>query len=208
MGNGASKCKWRNAPEARGGFWEFWRKLVELRLDTEQEGWLSPRPWAGVVRDWKSQNRKNVYLSPYVEEPLNSKLTKSFVPELRSRYVLCIFVFRDPMFYVYVMNIPCTFHIAISWLWYNIMRRIYLTNTSKLEFILMITYTVWQQIITGGKKMKQSHFSTSYFISKLMNTDRKITNTRKIYIRKLHFHQKFLHWKWKPIESVIIQRYC
>ena len=34
---------------------------------------------------WKSQNRKNVYLSPYVEEPLNSKVIKSFVPELRRR---------------------------------------------------------------------------------------------------------------------------
>ncbi len=34
---------------------------------------------------WKSQNRKNVYLSPYVAEPLNSKVIKSFVPELRSR---------------------------------------------------------------------------------------------------------------------------
>ena len=34
---------------------------------------------------WKSQNRKNVYLSPYVEEPLNSKVIKSFVPEIRSR---------------------------------------------------------------------------------------------------------------------------
>ena len=37
----------------------------------------------GVGR-WKSQNRKNVYLSPYVEEPLNSKVIKSFSPELRS----------------------------------------------------------------------------------------------------------------------------
>ena len=27
---------------------------------------------------WKSQNRKNVYLSPYVEEPLNSKVMKKF----------------------------------------------------------------------------------------------------------------------------------
>ena len=35
-------------------------------------------------------------LSPYVEEPLNSKVIKRFVPELRSRYVF--FVFRDPMF--------------------------------------------------------------------------------------------------------------
>ena len=42
---------------------------------------------------WNSQNRKNVYLSPYVEEPLNSKVIKRFVPELRSRYVF--FEFRD-----------------------------------------------------------------------------------------------------------------
>ena len=34
-----------------------------------------------------------MYLSPYVEEPLNSKEIKSFVPELRSRYVF--FEFRD-----------------------------------------------------------------------------------------------------------------
>ena len=43
---------------------------------------------AGAPREggrWKSQNRKNVYLSPYVEKPLNSKVIKSFVPELRSR---------------------------------------------------------------------------------------------------------------------------
>ena len=49
----------------------------------------SRRPWAGVARDgvgrWKSQNRKMVPLSPYVEKPLNSKVIKSFVPELRSR---------------------------------------------------------------------------------------------------------------------------
>ena len=50
----------------------------------------SPRPCGGCDTCWgggrsKSQNRKNVYLSPYVEEPLNSKVIKSFVPELRSR---------------------------------------------------------------------------------------------------------------------------
>ena len=47
---------------------------------------------------WKSQNRNNVYLSPYVEEPLNSKLIKSFVPELRNRK--CFSCFEIPMFYV------------------------------------------------------------------------------------------------------------
>ena len=50
---------------------------------------------------WKSQNRKNVYLSRYVEEPLNSKVIKSFVPELRSRK--CFSCFEIPMFYVYML---------------------------------------------------------------------------------------------------------
>ena len=54
--------------------------------------------WGGW---WKSQNRKNVYLSPYVEEPLNSKLMKSFVPELRSRK--CFSCFEIPMFHVYML---------------------------------------------------------------------------------------------------------
>ena len=46
----------------------------------------------------KSQNRKNVYLCPYVEEPLNSKVIKGFVPERRSRK--CFSCFEIPMFYV------------------------------------------------------------------------------------------------------------
>ena len=50
---------------------------------------------------WKSQNRKNVNLSPYVELPLNSKVIKSFLPELRSRK--CFSCFQIPMFYVYML---------------------------------------------------------------------------------------------------------
>ena len=46
--------------------------------------------WGGR---WKSQNRKIVPLSPCVEEPLTSKVIKSFVPEQRGRYVF--FEFRD-----------------------------------------------------------------------------------------------------------------
>ena len=49
---------------------------------------------------WKSQNRKNVYLSPYVEEPFNSKVIKSFVPELRSHKCFCVSGFRC---YVYML---------------------------------------------------------------------------------------------------------
>ena len=59
---------------------------------------------AGTTRvvevGWISQNRKNVYLSPYVEEPLNSKVIKSFLSELGSRK--CFSCFEIPMFYVYI----------------------------------------------------------------------------------------------------------
>ena len=105
MGNGATECGWNHAPEARGGFWEIWKsQWVELSPDSGEDG-CSRRPWAGVTRDkgadrWKSQNRRNVYLSPYVEEPLNSKVIKSFVPGLRSRK--CFSCFEIPMFYVYI----------------------------------------------------------------------------------------------------------
>ena len=55
---------------------------------------------------WKSQHRKIVFLSPYVEKSLNSKVIKSkviksFVPELRSRK--CFSCFGIPMFYVYML---------------------------------------------------------------------------------------------------------
>ena len=86
---------------------------------SEEDGWLS-----GVVEArWKKQDRKNVYLSPYVEEPLNSKVIKSFVPELRSRK--CFSCFEIPMFYIYIyiyirtlwtFCVPvwiCPFHIFI-----------------------------------------------------------------------------------------------
>ena len=66
-----------------------------------------------VVGDgWKGQHRKNVYHSPYVEEPLNSKVIKSFVPELRSRK--CFSCFGIPMFYVYMLR---TFYVRFAYLY-------------------------------------------------------------------------------------------
>ena len=110
MGNKATDCGWRHAPEARGGFWGFWKsQLVELSPASGEDGWLSlahgglaadMHLWWGGGGRWKSQNRKNVYLSPYVEEPLNSKIIKGFVPELRS--CKCFSCFEIPMFYVYM----------------------------------------------------------------------------------------------------------
>ena len=68
-------------------------QLVELRTG-HWTGRLtfpfSRWPWARVARDgvwgrFKSQHRKIVPLSTYVEKPINSKVIKRFVPELRSR---------------------------------------------------------------------------------------------------------------------------
>ena len=106
-----SGCEWRPAPEARGGFWNIWKsqlswvlpleKTVGFRLPAEARpealGWCRTR-WGGG--QMKSQNRKNEYLSPYVEEPLYSKVIKSFVSELRSHK--CFSCFEIPMFYVYI----------------------------------------------------------------------------------------------------------
>ena len=66
-------------------------KELSWELDTEREGSTfgarrgqTNLRATGAARDegggWKSQNRKNVDLSPYFEEPLNSKVIKSFVP--------------------------------------------------------------------------------------------------------------------------------
>ena len=70
-----------------------------------EKGWLSfARGGPGQVSHkmgsrWKSQTWKIVPLSPYVEKPLNSKVIKSFIPELRScKSFSC---FEIPMFYVY-----------------------------------------------------------------------------------------------------------
>ena len=83
---------------ARGGFWEIWKSKLSWELDTERErSTFGARRGqtnlsaTGATRDgggggggrWKSQNRKNVYLSPYVET-FNSKVIKGFVPELKS----------------------------------------------------------------------------------------------------------------------------
>ena len=89
-------------------------RRVDFRFLAEALGRCRMR-WGGGR--WKSQNRKNVYLSPYVEEPLNSKVIKSFEPEQRSRK--CFFVFRDPMFYLFGHSMYVS-HIAISWLRYTI----------------------------------------------------------------------------------------
>ena len=99
---------------------------LRIRLRTGMvDFWGSLRPdeFVGYGRhtccrrrgDGKASIERLCISLPYVET-LNSKVIKGFVPELRSCYVF--FVFRDS--YVlcnYVMNILCTFHISVSWVW-------------------------------------------------------------------------------------------
>ena len=84
------------------------KKKVDFRLLAEALQQVLHVVWGG----WKSLHRKIVPLSPYVEEPLSSKVIKCFVLELRSRK--CFSCFGIPMLsehsYV-IMNILCTFHI-------------------------------------------------------------------------------------------------
>ena len=113
----------------RGGFGGIWKKSVSWELDTEREGstfGASKRPdefarygrrtrWGGGA-DVKVIIERLCISLPYVET-FNSKVIKGFVPELRSLYV--VFVFRDSyVLCIYVMNILCTFHISVSWVWY------------------------------------------------------------------------------------------
>ena len=103
----------------------IWRKWVELRPASGEDGWLSLAhgDLCGGCHTclgcrWKSQNRKIVPLSPYVEKPLNSKVIKSFVPELRSRK--CFSCFEIPMLYIYehYMSISHTHIMAMVHLLY------------------------------------------------------------------------------------------
>ena len=91
---------------ARRGFGGFWKsQWVESCLGRK---WLtfacSPKPF-GRCRTWFGGDGKvsiaRRYLSPYVKKPINSKVIKSFVPELRNRK--CFSCFGIPMFYVYVI---------------------------------------------------------------------------------------------------------
>ena len=123
MGNGAWECGWRHAPEARGGFWGFWKsqlswvlpreKTIGFRLLAEARPvalWLVPHVLGkGRGADGKFIIERLCISLPCVET-FNSKVIKGFIPELRSRYVF--FVFRDSyVLCIYVTNILCTFPI-------------------------------------------------------------------------------------------------
>ena len=86
------------------------RRLAFACSPTQASGLVASATRVGGGGKWKGQNRKNVYLSPYVEKPLNSKVIKSFGPELRSRkWFSC---FEITMFYVYML---WTFYVLFTY---------------------------------------------------------------------------------------------
>ena len=109
--------EWRHAPEARGGFWEIWKVSGVENKTPNGKGRLSglaegrricalraPHEMRGGVDEKVIIERLCISFT-YVEEPLNSKVIKSFVPELRSRN--CFSCFGIPMFYVYMLWTFC-----------------------------------------------------------------------------------------------------
>ena len=95
--------------------WGILKKSVEVSSASGEDGWLSlaRRGLVSVAHVVWGRRKSQVYLSPYVVKPLNSKVIKSFVLELRSCQVF--FVFRDSyVLCIYVMNILCTFHISVG----------------------------------------------------------------------------------------------
>ena len=71
-------------------------------------------PRVSWVENWRcksSQQRTIVYLSPYVEKSLNSKVIKSFVPEQRSRK--CFLCFGIPMLSICALWTLWTFCVPV-----------------------------------------------------------------------------------------------
>ena len=105
----------------------IWREWVEMRPALREDGWFSLARgdlcggchtcWWGGSGRWKSQNRKIVPLSPYVEEPLNSKVIKFRTWTEKSSSVFCVSRFLYSVLYIYGHSMYVS-HIAISWLWY------------------------------------------------------------------------------------------
>ena len=142
------------------GFGRFWkRKLVEMRPASREDGWLSfARGGFGLVSHemggrWKSQYRKIVSLSPYVEKPLNSKVIKSFVPEQRNRK--CFLCFKIPMFSViYIWTLYVHFTHGHIWLWYITLNNVFCVEFINIVEKLTFMAPSWLVLIFQWKVMK------------------------------------------------------
>ena len=103
----------RKRAEDFGRFWKS--QWVEMRPTPGEDGWFllacgdlcggCHTCWGGGPPDERAIIERLCF-SPYVEEPLNSKVIKSFITEQRSRKCFRISRFLCSIF----MDIRCTFH--------------------------------------------------------------------------------------------------
>ena len=103
--------------------WGIWRKLGELKLDAERDGWLSlarrsqDRGLGQVPHEIGVGQMKDsierLCLSPYVEEPLHSKVIKGSY--LNWEVVTCFsnLRFLCSILCTNIMNIICMFRISV-----------------------------------------------------------------------------------------------
>ena len=122
-----------------------------LRFEKSQlvviETWARPdefvcyghRTWWGGAEGKVSIERW--YASPFVEKPFNSKVIKSFVPELRSRK--CFSCFGIPMFYVYML---WTFYVHFT---YSCMAMLQFLISLLLDMQMWISHLKKAQECTG-----------------------------------------------------------
>ena len=115
---------------------------------------------------WKSQNRKNVYLSPYVEEPLNSKVIKSFVPELRSR-VFCVSRFLCSIYiYIYIWTLYVHFAYSCMWLCniYNCVQTndYWILEATQLGELFLFDRNTWYHITDCKKRLRKNTKKSKY----------------------------------------------
>ena len=114
-------CGWCHPPEAHAEDFGRFEKVCwvdscgpEKTVDVHLHAVALRRVhtcWWGGGTDGKVIIERLCISLPYVET-FNSKVIKSFVPELRSFYVF--FVFQDSyVLCIYVMNILCTFHTSV-----------------------------------------------------------------------------------------------
>ena len=124
MENGARECKWRYAPEARGGFGGFWKsqffswvlpreKTVGFHLPAEARSvalWL-------MGGGWKSHHRKIVHLSSLCWKLLLKGNKRFHAWTMKS---LCVFRVSGFLcfMYIYYEHSMYVSHIRI-WLWYS-----------------------------------------------------------------------------------------
>ena len=132
------------------GFWGFEKKSVSRVLAPEEDGWLLElaealwRVQRVLWADGKVSIERLCLSLPYVEKPFNSKVIKSFVPELKSRKCFCVLGFLCYLCALWtlwtfcVLVWKCLFHIFMYGyvtLFYIFILKFNILGTLLLKFI-------------------------------------------------------------------------